>query len=83
MSAALDRAKRILEGAFNWAQGCRFFWVETPGSPAGGYLDMTEKCCPYPIIFNWSVKACVKAGHCGCNKGARPIQKAAKTTPYL
>ena len=55
--------------AYNWFQGCRFFWVETHGSPGGGYLNMTEKCCPYPIQFDWSVKACVKAGYCGCIKG--------------
>ena len=79
MSSPLDRAKRILEVAFNWLQGCRFFWVETPGSPAGGYIDFTEQCCPYPVIFDWSVKACVKAGKCGCNKGSRPTIERNKT----
>jgi hypothetical protein len=57
--------------AYNWAQGYRMYWVETPGSPAGGYWDYTEKMCPYPIRFDWSVKACVRAGDCGCNKGLR------------
>lgn len=61
--------RRPIEVAYNWLQGCRFFWVSTPGSSAGGYIDMTEKCCPYPVQFDWSVKACVKAGHCGCVKG--------------
>lgn len=53
--------------AYNWLQGCRFFWVRPAGEIP--YLDMTEKCCPYPIRFDWSVKACVKAGECGCVKG--------------
>ena len=70
MSApTLDRAKKALRYyamvAFNWLQGCRFFWKD-------GSLEMTEKCCPYPIRFDWSVKACVKAGDCGCVKGSRP-----------
>lgn len=63
------RLLHSIEYAYNWLRGCRFFWVETPGSPAGGYFDMTEKCCPYPILFDWSVKACNRAGCCGCNKG--------------
>ena len=58
--------------AYNWLQGCRFFRVATPSSPGGGYWDMTEKCCPYPIRFDWSVRACVKAGDCGCVKGCLP-----------
>lgn len=53
--------------AYNWLQGCRFFWVRPEGDTP--YLDMTEKCCPYPIRFDWSVRACVKAGDCGCIKG--------------
>jgi hypothetical protein len=57
-----------IEHAYNWLQGCRFFWVKDD-HPSGGYLDMTEKCCPYPLLFDWSVKACNKAGLCGCNKG--------------
>jgi hypothetical protein len=63
------RVRLPIETAYNWLQGCRFFWVETPGEPGGGYLDMTEKCCPYPVRFDWSVKACVRAGTCGCVKG--------------
>jgi hypothetical protein len=26
--------------------------------------------CPYPIIEDVSARACIKAGHCGCNNGA-------------
>ena len=75
----LKTAKRFVEYAYNWLQGCRFFWVETPGSPAGGYFGMTEKCCPYPVRFDWSVRACVKAGDCGCNRGPGfPVSKRAK-----
>jgi hypothetical protein len=62
--------------AYNWLQGCRFFWVPD-NHPAGGYFDMTEKTCPYPLRFDWSVRACVKAGDCGCSKGVKhsPPQK--------
>lgn len=51
--------------AFNWLQGCRFFWAT---DKHGRYMDMTEKCCPYPLRFDWSAKACIKAGDCGCSK---------------
>lgn len=27
--------------------------------------------CPYPVIKDHSARACVKAGHCGCNNGPR------------
>lgn len=62
----MRKIRDALALAYNWLQGCRFFWV---ADERGGYLDMTEKCCPYPVRFDWSVKACVKAGDCGCVKG--------------
>lgn len=65
--------RRWIEVAFNWLQGCRFFWAP------GGYLDMTEKCCPYPLRFDWSVKACVKAGDCGCIKGCSATPKGVES----
>lgn len=61
-----EHMRNALMVAFNWLQGCRFFWV---ADEHGGYFDMTENCCPYPIRFDWSVRACVKAGDCGCIKG--------------
>ena len=63
----MRKIRYALAFAFNWLQGCRFFWVDHPDGP---YYDMTEKCCPHPIRFDWSVRACVKAGDCGCVKGA-------------
>lgn len=27
--------------------------------------------CPYPIIKDHSVRACIAAGHCGCDNGTR------------
>jgi hypothetical protein len=27
--------------------------------------------CPYPIITDHSARACVEAGHCGCDNGQR------------
>lgn len=60
--------KRWIIEQWNALRGYRFFWVETPGSPAGGYIDFTPGTCPYPLLKDWSVKACNKAGLCGCNE---------------
>lgn len=65
----MRKIRYALMVAFNWLQGCRFFWVT---DEHGKYLNMTERCCPYPIRFDWSVKACVMAGDCGCIKGRIP-----------
>lgn len=59
-------AKSKLVFAWNWIRGHRFYWVETPGTPGGGYWDMTDSTCPYPVRDDWSAKACIKAGDCGC-----------------
>lgn len=45
--------------AWNWIRGYRFFWKD-------GALECTEGTCPYPLLNDWSVKACVRAGKCGC-----------------
>lgn len=68
-SFPIDKAKRAAIFAYNWVRGYRFFWV-ADGHPSGGYFDMTEKTCPYPVLNDWSVRACVRAGHCGCSKGS-------------
>lgn len=57
--------------AYNWCQGCRFFMTK---DEHGEYLDFTEKCCPYPLRFDWSARACIKAGDCGCIKGCTERQ---------
>jgi hypothetical protein len=59
-----DRVVRF----WNWIRGYRFFWVETPGSPAGGHIDFTPGTCPYPLRNDWSAKACIRAGDCGCDE---------------
>ena len=71
MSPTIDGVKRFVERAYNWLQGCRFFENE---DEHGKYLDMTEKCCPYPVLFDWSAKSCIKSGNCGCVKGAPVIE---------
>lgn len=32
--------------------------------------------CPYPIIKDHSVRACIAAGHCGCNNGPPRTQSS-------
>jgi hypothetical protein len=62
----LKTVRRYVETFYNWMRGYGFYWVKTPGSPAGGYIEMKPGTCPYPLKFDWSVKACKKAGLCGC-----------------
>lgn len=56
---------------YNWVRGCRMYWVDTPGTPGGGYFDFSERMCPYPLGHDWSVKACIRNGNCGCIKGCK------------
>jgi hypothetical protein len=30
--------------------------------------------CPYPIIDDCSVRACIAAGHCGCDNNPNPLR---------
>ena len=55
----------------NALQGCGFSW---------GYLDdgIPHKTiipwrgtCPYPLRNDWSARACIKAGDCGCDERER------------
>lgn len=47
----------------NQRQGCSFYWS------SDNVLMMTRKTCPYPTQEDWSAKACVAAGQCGCANG--------------
>ena len=52
----------------NWWRGLGIVWIKTPGTPAGGYFEIRPGTCPYPIRDDWSAKACIKAGDCGCDE---------------
>lgn len=54
---------------WNLMRGYGFDWIETPGTLGGGHIMPRPGTCPYPLINDWSVKACNKAGLCGCNEG--------------
>ena len=57
---------------YNWLRGYGFSWIETPGSPAGGYIDAWPGTCPYPCHkWDWSAKGCIRRGDCGCVNGKR------------
>ena len=54
----------------NALQGCGFSWVSMhPGeSPT---IVPWRGTCPYPLRKDWSAKACIKAGDCGCDERER------------
>lgn len=37
--------------------------------------------CPYPIIADHSARACVAAGHCGCDNGPRLLAAMERVKP--
>jgi hypothetical protein len=58
-----------IERFYNAIRGYGFYWVRTnDGSSAGGYIEVKEGTCPHPVQFDWSAKACIKAGLCGCHE---------------
>ena len=63
----------LLLRILNALQGCGFSWVKTPGSPAGGYIRPWRGTCPYPLRSNWSARACIKAGDCGCDERSKYV----------
>ena len=52
----------------NALQGCGYSWIKTPGSPAGGYVMPWKGTCPHAIRNDWSARACIKSGDCGCDE---------------
>ncbi len=50
-----------IERAWNWLRGYRFYWQN-------GTMECSPGTCPYPVRCDWSVKACIKAGYCGCDE---------------
>ena len=56
----------------NWRRGLGFYWVETPGTPAGGHFDLHPGTCPYPTHDDWSVEGCIRRGDCGCDEHTEP-----------
>ena len=52
----------------NALQGCGFSWIKTPGTTASGYIMPWRRTCPYPLRHDWSARACIKAGDCGCDE---------------
>lgn len=45
----------------NSLHGCGF-------SMRDGALHPWRGTCPYPLRNDWSIRACIKAGDCGCNE---------------
>jgi hypothetical protein len=62
------RVSRWLERLWNALRGHGFSRVQTPGTPAGGYIRPWRGTCPYPIRADWSARACIAAGDCGCDE---------------
>jgi hypothetical protein len=78
VNSVTDGILRWLARVYNGIRGYGFYWVETPGSPAGKYLAIKPGTCPYPLRLDWSAKACIKAGDCGCDEGCRATGQAGK-----
>jgi len=62
--------KRWLIEKWNALRGYGFYFAD-------GALQIKPGTCPYPLRNDWSVKACIKAGDCGCDErshisGGRP-----------
>jgi hypothetical protein len=53
------------ERFYNWIRGYGFYWAR---DEHGWYMEIKEGTCPYPVQFDWSAKACIKAGECGCDE---------------
>lgn len=62
-----------LERWWNERRGLGFNWVDDDHR---GYFEVRPGTCPYPVLFDWSVKACQKKGFCGCNENNRVIDGA-------
>ena len=62
---------RWLIELWNNLRGYGFDWIETPGTPAGGYVEPRPGTCPRPLRNDWSAKACIKAGDCGCDEATK------------
>lgn len=63
---------------WNRLRGYGYYWVETPGTPAGGYIEALPGTCPHAIRNDWSANACIKAGDCGCNELEREAGRGGK-----
>ena len=63
---------RIFWWIMNWIRGLGFRWVETPGTPAGGYYEPKPGTCHSPVHPDGSVKGCIKRGDCGCDESEFP-----------
>ena len=53
----------------NALQGCGFSWSDPDGR--GKTIIPWRGTCPYPLRNDWSAKACIKAGDCGCDERER------------
>jgi hypothetical protein len=54
-----------LEHFYNWVRGYGFYVTK---DEQGEYLAVKPGTCPYPLQFDWSAGACIKAGDCGCDE---------------
>ena len=53
----------------NALQGCGVTFSRLPS----GNLTYSpwRRTCPYPLRNDWSAKACIKAGDCGCDEQSK------------
>ena len=51
--------------AWNALRGYGFGWED-------GALTPRRGTCPYPTRKDWSARACIKAGDCGCDEQEAP-----------
>lgn len=50
-----------------WASGKRVDWLANL---------IYRFACPYPIYENWTPRACIRSGNCGCNNRVPPSPEA-------
>ena len=61
--------KHLFWRILNALQGCGYSWRDPDGY--GKTICTWRGTCPRPLRNDWSARACIKAGDCGCDEQSK------------